>query len=179
MRPSKDRYFLSFAETAAKRAACTGRRVGAVLVREEHVVATGYNGTPFGAPNCDEGGCARCADPSQFREGRDYDLCVCVHAEQNALLMAARFGIATRGTILYSTLLPCFGCSKELLQAGVTAIYGLDVWRVFSVEDPLDVKLGEAYVKLLHLFPDGVHVWRDEQFFNVLVGTSESWKKAF
>lgn len=116
--------------TARSRADCTGRRVGAVIVREDRVISTGYNGTPIGMPNCSEGGCHRCAHPEEFKAGSAYDLCICVHAEQNALLAAARFGQSVLGASLYTTLRPCFGCLKESLQAGITTISYLDEWEL-------------------------------------------------
>lgn len=129
-RPSKLEYFMLLALTARSRADCTGRRVGAVIVREDRVISTGYNGTPIGMPNCSEGGCHRCAHPEEFKAGSAYDLCVCVHAEQNALLAAARFGQPVLGASLYTTLRPCFGCLKESLQAGVYTISYLDEWEL-------------------------------------------------
>jgi dCMP deaminase len=130
VRPDKQRYFLLIALAARTRADCLGRRVGAVIARDDRVISTGYNGTPFGMRNCSEGGCHRCAqrDTEPYLRGGAYDVCLCVHAEQNALLTAARFGNRTLGAILTSTVQPCFGCLKELLQAGVTEIRYLHPW---------------------------------------------------
>src|SRR5579859_2069536 len=128
-RPDKDRYFLLIALAARTRADCLGRRVGAVITREGRVLSTGYNGTPFGMPNCSEGGCHRCSrrDDDELRGGA-YDICICVHAEQNALLTAARFGQQTLGASMTSTTQPCFGCLKEMLQAGITEVRYLHPW---------------------------------------------------
>jgi len=115
-RPQTNDYFMGIALAVRRRADCTGNRVGAVIVKDRHIVSTGYNGTPAGMPNCSEGGCHRCAHREQFASGTGYDLCICVHAEQNALLAAARFGIAVEGSTMYTTMRPCFGCTKELLQ---------------------------------------------------------------
>ena len=114
-----------------ERAECLGRHVGAVLVRETRIIATGYNGTPRGFPRCnaDERGCHRCADRERYRSGEAYDVCICVHAEQNALLQAARLGYSADGAACYTTLRPCFGCLKELHQAGVRAIRFLNPWQ--------------------------------------------------
>jgi dCMP deaminase len=133
-RPDKQLYMLLIALAARTRADCLGRRVGAVLDLEGRVLSTGYNGTPFGMPNCSEGGCHRCAqrDARPHLRGGAYDVCICVHAEQNALLTAARFGQRTLGASLTSTTQPCFGCLKELLQAGITEIRYLHPW------DPLE-----------------------------------------
>jgi dCMP deaminase len=114
---------------------CYGSKIGAVLVLEDRVISTGYNGTPSGFTNCMDGGCVRCkdswldkhdrrdemTDPSHVA-GTALDRCICVHAEQNALLTAARFGIRVNGATLYTTLSPCFGCLKESIQAGVKRI---------------------------------------------------------
>lgn len=129
-RPDKNLYFLLIALAARSRADCLGRRVGAVITREGRVVSTGYNGTPFGMPNCSEGGCHRCSqrDINTALRGGAYDICVCVHAEQNAILTAARFGQQTLGSAMTSTTQPCFGCLKEMLQAGITEVHYLHPW---------------------------------------------------
>jgi len=116
-RPDMHSYFMQIALAVRERANCVGNRVGAVLVVQNRIVSTGYNGTPSKTKNCDEGGCERCANRARYGPGEGYDLCICVHAEQNALLSAARFGVAVAGATLYSTMRPCFGCTKELLQA--------------------------------------------------------------
>jgi dCMP deaminase len=105
---------------------CWGSKVGAVIVQGEgpageRIISTGYNGTPAGFKNCLDGGCVRCERrrKKQAASGSSLDTCVCVHAEQNALLTAARFGISVQGSTIYSTLSPCFSCLKETIQAGV------------------------------------------------------------
>lgn len=129
VRPDRDRYFMGIAMAVRERANCLGNKIGAVLVLEDRVVSTGYNGTPEGMDNCDEGGCRRCAKREKYGSGKGYDVCICVHAEQNALMSAARFGISVAGSTLYSTMRPCFGCTKELLQAQVSAAYYLHNWK--------------------------------------------------
>ena len=91
-----------------ERAECIGRHVGAVLVREGRIVATGYNGTPRGFLRCnaEEQGCHRCAHREQYPSGSAYDVCICVHAEQNAVLQAARLGYSLDGGHCYTTLRP-------------------------------------------------------------------------
>jgi dCMP deaminase len=127
-RPDRNHYFMGIALAVRERADCTGNRVGAIIVIDRRIVSTGYNGTPENMPNCSEGGCHRCANRDQYPSGTGYDLCICVHAEQNALLAAARFGIAVEGSTMYSTMRPCFGCTKEMLQAGVKEVYYLHDW---------------------------------------------------
>jgi dCMP deaminase len=149
-RPRFDPYFMNIALAVRERANCMGSRVGAVLVKNERVIATGYNGTPADAPNCDDGSCYRCAHPDQFESGVGYDLCICVHAEQNALVSAARFGIPVEGSVIYSTTRPCFGCTKELLQAKIQAVYFLHDWRHPSAEAQ------HAYDLIQQRFPSGI-----------------------
>ena len=126
-----------------ERAACLRRHVGAILVSDQRIIATGYNGTPTGFPNCDEGGCHRCSHPEDYAEGRGYDVCICVHAEQNALLQAAKLGYSVQGSQCYSTLRPCFGCLKELYQAGVSGVRYLHEW---APRDPVEAG---AYADLI------------------------------
>ena len=102
-RPNMDEYLMGIAIAVRNRANCVGNRVGAVVAKDARIVSTGYNGTPRNMPNCLDGGCLRCANRESHPPGTSYDLCICVHAEQNALLGAARFGIA-RST-LYRTML--------------------------------------------------------------------------
>lgn len=124
-RPSKDEYYMGVALAVRERANCRGRKIGAVLMLHNRVISSGYNGTPEGMMNCEDGGCERCL---KRKSGKGYDVCICVHAEQNALVSAAKFGIPVSGASLYTTLQPCFGCFKELIQAGVSDIYFLEPW---------------------------------------------------
>jgi dCMP deaminase len=142
-RPSREEYFMLLAVATRERAACLRRHVGAILVADQRIIATGYNGTPTGFPNCDEGGCHRCAHPDDYAAGRGYDVCICVHAEQNAILQAAKLGYSVQGSQCYTTLRPCFGCLKELYQAGVTAVRYLNPWS------PSEPREAEAYEALL------------------------------
>jgi dCMP deaminase len=156
-RPDPHAYFMGIALAVRARADCTGNRVGAVIVRDRRIVSTGYNGTPENMPNCSEGGCLRCAQRERFPSGTGYDLCICVHAEQNALLAAARFGIAMEGATVYTTMRPCFGCTKEMLQARVEAVYYLHDWV-----HPDGVKQAE-YERLQARFPGGIrHLEHDD-----------------
>ncbi len=153
-RPSKQQYFMLLALAARSRADCLGRRVGAVVVRDDRVISTGYNGTPIGMPNCSEGGCHRCAnrETDAYPAGRGYDLCICVHAEQNALLAAARFGQSTLGATLHTTMQPCFGCLKEALQAGIVAVHHLKSWVPGGGDD--EAALATQYAGLRSRFQE-------------------------
>ena len=150
-RPDPDEYFMHIAMAVRKRANCLGNRVGAVITLDGRIVSTGYNGTPSGMPNCLDGGCRRCANRERYPSGTGYDLCICVHAEQNALLAAARFGISVENGVLYTTMRPCFGCTKELLQAKIRKVYYLHDWA-----HPDEEEQGE-YCKLQQMIPEGIH----------------------
>lgn len=144
-------YYMNIAIAVRERANCKGRRVGAVIVKDNRIVSTGYNGTPESLLNCLEGGCKRCSDPDRFPSGTGYDMCICVHAEQNAILSSARFGIPLEGAEVYTTLKPCFNCLKALLQVKVEKLFYLHKW------EPREEQLGEQYRLLLQQFPGGVH----------------------
>jgi dCMP deaminase len=150
-RPDFDHYFMGLAMAVRKRANCLGSRVGAVVVKEWRVLSTGYNGTPSKMPNCLDGGCERCAHPEKFESGKGYDLCICVHAEQNCLLAAARFGISVEGATIYTTMRPCFGCTKELLQAGVERVVYIHDWQ-----HP-DPAMQNQYSRIQSRFPGGIN----------------------
>ena len=151
VRPNRMDYYMGIAMAVRRRANCVGNRVGAILVLNDRIVSTGYNGTPQGMPNCDEGGCERCSNRARYASSQGYDVCICVHAEQNALISASRFGTPVESAVLYSTMRPCFGCAKELLQARVSAVYYLHEW-----EHP-DAGLWRQYQLLQQRFPGGVH----------------------
>jgi dCMP deaminase len=126
---NRDEYYMNIAIAVRKRANCLGRRVGAIIVKENRIVSTGYNGTPEGMTNCMDGGCVRCKDKETYAASVGYDVCICVHAEQNALITAARFGNSIEDADVYSTLRPCFDCTKAMLQANVHAIYYMHDWQ--------------------------------------------------
>jgi dCMP deaminase len=134
-RPAPDDYFMGIAYAVRERASCHGYKVGAIVVLQGRVISTGYNGTPENMPNCDEGGCVRCAERARsasrkpkYQSGTGYDICICVHAEQNALLAAARFGIPVAGGLVYTTIQPCFGCLKEMVQARIEGVRYRHPW---------------------------------------------------
>lgn len=119
-RPSWDEYFLEMAELVSKRSTCLRRRVGAVLVREKRILATGYNGAPSGLKHCIEIGCIR--QKLKIPSGERHELCRALHAEQNALIQASLHGISVKGATLYSTTQPCVICAKMLINAGIKEI---------------------------------------------------------
>jgi len=124
MRPTWEEYFGDLARMAATRSTCTRRKVGAVLVRRNRVIATGYNGPPRGYGHCDEGACPRSLTQGPVSFG--YDDCVAIHAEANALLFASED--QRDGATLYTTDAPCFGCAKLIANSGVSTVFVLGGW---------------------------------------------------
>ncbi|KAF5368431.1 hypothetical protein D9758_002253 [Tetrapyrgos nigripes] len=119
LRPDWDTYFMTLASLASQRSNCMKRRVGAILVRDKRIVATGYNGTPRHLRNCNEGGCQKCNGTSGF--GNDLGECVCLHAEENALLEAGRERVGD-GAVLYCNTCPCLKCTVKIIQTGVKSV---------------------------------------------------------
>lgn len=152
--PTNDEYYMGVAMAVREKANCEGNRIGAAIVKGNRIVSTGYNGVPEGMENCVDGGCLRCKNSGKkFSSGTAYDLCICVHAEQNALLSAARFGIAVEGATIYTTMKPCFGCAKELLQAKVECVVYLHDWSPPDSGDGLFEEKKAEYRRLLTRFP--------------------------
>jgi dCMP deaminase len=150
------------AEIAKLRSNCLSRHVGAVIVKDNRQIATGYNGTPSGIKNCFEGGCPRCVARmnGEIKTGENLDRCLCTHAEANAIMQCALFGNAgsTRGATMYSTLAPCVECSKMAISVGITRIvvmtdYSEDGTKLLSeaniVLTKLDFELLKPWVSLL------------------------------
>ncbi len=123
LRPTWETYFLRIAEIVASRATCMRRQVGAVIVRENRILATGYNGAPNGISHCSErkGGCLR--EAREIPSGQRQELCRGLHAEQNAILQAAAFGVSLKGAVLFCTHQPCITCAKMLINAGIQKVY--------------------------------------------------------
>ena len=119
-RPSWDEYFLEMARLVAKRATCLRRSVGAVLVKEKKILATGYNGAPAGLAHCLDIGCLR--EKLGIPSGQRHELCRGLHAEQNVLVQAALHGVSTKDSTLYITNQPCIICAKMLINAGIREI---------------------------------------------------------
>ena len=119
-RPDWDDYFMEIAHVVARRSNCMKRKVAAIIVRDKRIVTTGYNGTPRGARNCNEGGCPRCN--SLTPAGTDLGECLCSHAEENAIVQAAFHGFSVRGGTLYCTFSPCLNCTKLIINAGIVEV---------------------------------------------------------
>ncbi len=119
-RPSWDEYFMSIARVVSTRSNCIKRKVGAVIARDRRIISTGYNGTPRGVRNCNEGGCPRCAGAAE--SGSRLDECLCSHAEENAITQSAYHGVTVRGGTIYTTFCPCLMCTKMIINAGLDEV---------------------------------------------------------
>ncbi|MCM8765753.1 MAG: cytidine/deoxycytidylate deaminase family protein [Candidatus Omnitrophica bacterium] len=141
-RPSWDEYFMEIAQLVSTRSTCLRRQVGAVIVKERHILATGYNGTPKGITHCEVVGCLR--EKLKVPSGERHELCRGLHAEQNALLQAALYGISLKDATLYCTNQPCIICAKMLINAGIKEIVILD-----GYPDPMAKEmLAEAKIRI-------------------------------
>ena len=116
-RPGWDEYFMEITRLVAKRSTCLRRHVGAVLVKDKMILATGYNGAPKGLPHCLDIGCLR--EELGVPSGERHELCRGLHAEQNAIIQAAYHGVSIQGATLYCTNHPCIICTKMLINAGI------------------------------------------------------------
>lgn len=120
-RPSWDQYFMEMAELTAKRSTCMRRSVGAVIVKDNRAIATGYNGAPRGIAHCEErGGCLR--QQLGVPSGQRHEICMALHAEQNAIIQAAAMGHGIEGGTIYVTHQPCAICAKMIINAGIKRI---------------------------------------------------------
>jgi dCMP deaminase len=137
---------MDIAKQVAARSNCMKRQVAAVIVSERRIISTGYNGTPRGVRNCNEGGCPRCNGFSE--SGRNLDECLCSHGEENAIVQASYHGIAIRDATLYTTYSPCLMCSKMIINAGIRkVVYN----EAYPLNDTATAMLKEAGVDLVKL----------------------------
>jgi dCMP deaminase len=120
-RPAWEDYFMQIAVVVATRSTCLRRQVGAVIVKNRQILATGYNGVPRGLQHCSERGCLR--EQLGVPSGERHELCRGLHAEQNAIIQAAYHGVAIQGAELYCTHQPCAVCAKMLVNADIVAVY--------------------------------------------------------
>jgi dCMP deaminase len=144
-RPSWPEYFMAITKLVASRSTCLRRKVGAILVKDKRILATGYNGAPSGLRHCAEVGCLR--EGSSIPSGERHELCRGLHAEQNVIIQAAYYGISINGSTLYCTNKPCVICTKMIINAGIKKIYYQE-----GYQDPLsDEMLSEAGLQLERL----------------------------
>lgn len=134
VRLSWDEYFMEVAEVVAKRSTCLRRNIGAVVVKDKRILSTGYNGAPTGLPHCGEVGCLK--EKMGIPSGERQEVCRALHAEQNALIQAAKYGIALEGSTIYCTTQPCSVCAKMIINAGLRRVVYKDPYP-----DPLSKEL--------------------------------------
>lgn len=142
-RPSWDDYFMDIAALVARRSTCLRRDVGAVLVRDRRILATGYNGAPSGLHHCLDAGCLR--EQLRIPSGERHELCRGLHAEQNAIIQAALHGVSVKGAHLYCTNHPCVICVKMIINAGIVKITYRDGYldqmaKEMSIEAGIEVE---------------------------------------
>lgn len=148
-RISWDEYFMEMAELASKRSTCLRRKVGAVIVKDHQVLATGYNGAPKGLANCcDLGTCLR--QQMGIPSGKRHELCRAVHAESNAITQCAVNGVSCKGAALYVTTSPCVMCLKQIINAGIVKIYA----KEFYPDDLSRQMLEESKLELVKYPPE-------------------------
>lgn len=169
-RPSVDDYFMEIAHHMARRSTCFRRSVGAVIVKDKHLLATGFNGVPRGLTHCIHTGCIRMGNPNlelfevksveEIREyfqhhrevpsGQFHELCTGVHAEENAIIQAAYFGISIRDADVYTTTFPCVNCARILINARVKRI-------IFDADyvDPISKELLGESMMIVEQFQGG------------------------
>ena len=145
-RLSWDEYFMQMAELTAKRSTCLRRQVGAVIVKDRHIIATGYNGAPRGLKHCEEkGGCLR--QQLGVPSGQRHELCRALHAEQNAIIQAATLGQSIEDGTIYVTHQPCVICAKMIINAGIKSIVVREAYPDEMATEILD----EAGIRVIHL----------------------------
>ena len=145
-RPSWDEYFMKIAQVAALRSNCIKRKVASVIVRDHRVISTGYNGTPRGIKNCNEGGCPRCH--TFGKSGEHLEECLCAHAEENAIAQSAYHGVRVSGATLYTTYSPCLRCTKLIINSGIAEVIYSESYPMEKT--PMEL-LNEAKIKVRKL----------------------------
>lgn len=120
MRPSWDEYFMMVVDVVKTRSTCLRRQVGAVIVKDKHIISTGYNGAPTGLKHCEEVGCMR--ENLNIPSGERHELCRGTHAEQNAIIQAALNGVSTKDATIYVSASPCSMCAKMIINAGIKRV---------------------------------------------------------
>lgn len=119
-RPSWDEYFMEVTRVVASRATCLRRQLGAVIVKDKRILATGYNGPPSGLAHCTDIGCLR--QEKGIPSGERYEFCRGLHAEQNAIIQAASYGVSIKEAVIYTSCHPCVTCAKMIINAGIRRV---------------------------------------------------------
>ena len=143
-RPSWENYFMDITTLVAKRSTCTRRAVGAIIVKDKRVLSTGYNGAPSGIEHCLDIGCLR--EKLNVPSGERHELCRGIHAEQNAIIQAAYYGVSINDAILFCTNMPCSICAKMIINAGIKKIY----YKEGYADQMSEEMLKDADIGLIH-----------------------------
>jgi len=145
-RPNWDQYFMNIAEQVKMRCSCMSAKKGAIVVRDQMIISTGYNGTPKGVEHCTKGGCQRCTSRhhGKIKSGVYSEPCICCHSEENAIVQAAYNGASTKGAKLYTTFTPCTTCAKMIINAGIKEV----IAKVAYPDDVGTTMLKNSGVKL-------------------------------
>ncbi len=143
-RPSWDQYFMDITSLVATRSSCLRRQVGALLVKDRNILATGYNGVPSGITHCEAVGCLR--ERLKVPSGERHELCRGLHAEQNAIIQAAKHGTNINGATLYCTTMPCIICTKMIINAGITTV----IYGEGYADDLAREMITEASIEVIH-----------------------------
>lgn len=154
-RPGWYEYFMTIADLASTRSTCTRRKVGAVLVRENNILATGYNGAPRGVKHCIEVGCLR--EKHKIPSGERTEMCRGLHAEQNLLVQAARHGVQVKDAILFCNFRPCITCTKMIINAGIKKVIYREQYHD-SLAEEMAVEAGLKLEQLTLVKPDTIDV---------------------
>lgn len=142
-RPSWDDYFMEMTNLVSSRSSCLRRHVGAVLVKDTRIITTGYNGAPAGVTHCEITGCLR--QKLNVPSGERHELCRGLHAEQNAIIQAALYGVSTEGATLYCTTKPCSICTKMIINAKISKI----VYEEYYADNLADELLKDTEIRIL------------------------------
>lgn len=145
MRPNWDNYFLELTDVVKKRSTCLRRQVGAIIVKDNHILSTGYNGVPTKISHCSEVGCLR--EKLKVPSGERHELCRGLHAEQNAIIQAALHGVSIKGATIYTNTKPCSICTKMIINAGIKRI----VYQIDYVDKLADELLAETDIELIKI----------------------------
>ena len=132
-RPDIDEYFLKIASVVAERSTCRRHHMGAVAVKDKHILTTGYNGAPAGQKDCLELGCLR--DEMKIPSGERHEICRAIHAEQNVIIQAALHGVSLEGSTIYCTHTPCVLCAKMLVNAKIKRFVSFGKYSDDSFKD--------------------------------------------
>jgi dCMP deaminase len=149
-RPTWDEYFMQMAQVVSGRSTCLRRQVGAVIVKDKQILSTGYNGSPTGLTHCAQTGCLR--QKLGIPSGERTEICRAVHAEQNALVQAAKHGVSIDGADIYTTVQPCVLCTKLIINSGIKRVI-----YATPYPDKLALEIAtEAELELIQLIPNEV-----------------------